>query len=416
MSRVPTLMLTWLVVMAAAGCTNNRKIDDTHRMIQHYFPLELTETVTTKSAACEAGEVLLGAGHRVDRVSLDLNNAVAVRVNRPDGANGWRLTVVRGPTTPAGAVSVSLYLYCLRRSDGDPITLTGQTIAGAEVTLTDPGSGVATADTSAACASGQTLTGGGFDVSLGTADPTNTAAAYNSWIWSSRPTTARTAWRVDSAYINRGGAMPRVRAYARCVRDPDSVLRPVTVADAAATRASGFNFDFYTGSANCGTEAFAASGGFAFSGDKLIPHSILKDQITPEFAGWTVRGVYGLQTGSSAALTVRPLCFEGLAIEKPDQIDLVPMIGANPFSGSGLVFTVLNAGTAAAPASVVEVVGATTVRSAVPALAPGESTELTVSVEPLCTNDCSARVTVDPDRTIAESNETNNIARWSGVG
>jgi CARDB len=413
------------VAAAGAGCTNNRTVDDAHRVIERYFPLDLAETVTTKSAACEAGEVLLGSGYRVDRASLDLTNAVAVQVNRPDGANGWVIRVVRGASSPPAAVSVSLYIYCLHRTDGRPITVSGQTIAGTETPLVNTPRGVATGGGSVRCPAGQTLTSGGFAITLGSADPTNTAAVYNSWIWSSRPSTDRSSWDVRAAFIENGKALPRLRGYARCVRDPDRVMRPVPVSDVPADRSDGFNFDFYAGTAKCGERAFASGGGFAFSGDDLIPHSIAKDQIAPDFVGWTIRGIYGFQTGSSGGISIRPLCFGGLAIEKPDRPDLLVLIGSSPLKDTGcpggaspcFTFTVVNAGTAAAPGTVAEYAsGSDRRRTNTPPLAPGESRELTVSVHNPCTTDCSATVTVDPDHSVAESNETNNTAHWFVVG
>jgi hypothetical protein len=212
-----------------------------------------------------------------------------------------------------------------------------------------------------------------------------------------------------------------------CVSDPADVLKPAAAEDVEAEREEPVNFGVLSGVATCPGHGFATGGGFSLSGDQLVPRSVLKDQATFLFTGWDIRGVYGFQIGGSESLTVRPLCFERVDIEAPDQIDLLPLLGGDPLRESGCPggapfcfdFTVVNAGTVASPATAADVRSsdAVAVRVDVPALEAGESTELTAVISDPCSpSDCSAGVIVDPDDGVSEADESNNSAEWFVVG
>jgi len=81
--------------------------------------------------------------------------------------------------------------------------------------------------------------------------------------------------------------------------------------------------------------------------------------------------------------------------------------------------TVRNQGKASAPASVTTVVFAPggPIAHKTPALAAGASTDFTVQIPKACFNpDCRFRITVDSDKTVAESGEGNNSVNGICVG
>jgi hypothetical protein len=395
-------------------------------VVIEYVPVPLENEVNTVSGACGDADTLLGAGYRVDRATLDLHNAVAVREHHPAGDNSWLVTVVRRPTIEPDEAKFSLYLYCLHRTDEANPVVTSQVREGSPVDLplNDSGTGAATA--TIACPTDRTLTSGGFTVDLGADDPTNTAATYNSWVFASLPGDDAASWEVTGNFIRTGGIRPSVQPYALCVNDPSGVLDPQPADDVAAEREGGFNFDFFSARARCPDRGFTTGGGYRFAGDPLVPRSIVKDQHLIAFTGWDIRGVYGHQTGDTAELTARPLCFARVDRATPDQVDLVPLIGDDPLTQSGctvgpapcLTFTVVNAGTATSPATEAEITvpGGPPIRTPVPALDEGETVELTASIPDPCDNNCSATVTVDPDDSVTETDETNNVAEWFVVG
>ncbi|WP_329446683.1 CARDB domain-containing protein [Streptomyces canus] len=413
-----------LIILLSASCSGDRQIDPRHSVLVEYVPVPLSEELTVKEASCRAGDVLLGAGHRVDRVEVSLHNAVAVVENRPSSSGTWRLVVQRRPGMKPSEAIVSLYLYCLHRSGGSPAIVSAHVAAGLPVGLT-PSGGVATGSASVRCPSGRTLTAGGFAVGLPAPDP-STPATYNAWVVSSQPARDLRSWDLSGSFIRKGSGTPRITPYAMCISDPAKVLKPSAAGDVEAQREERVNFGLLSGAARCPGRGFATGGGFSLSGDELVPRSILQNQATLLFTGWRVRGVYGFQTGGSESLTVRPLCFEPVDLAAPDQIDLLPLLGADPLRTSGCPggakfcfdFTVVNAGTVVSPATVADVtaLNAAAVRVSVPSLGPGESTELTAVITNPCSNDCSAGVTVDTDDDVTESDESNNSAQWSVVG
>jgi hypothetical protein len=422
--RSRILVVVTVALSASVSCTDNiRNVDDAHHIFEHYFPLDLSDAETTKEVSCDADEVLLGAGFIVNGVSLSVDNAIAIQANHPTTENGWLLKVVRDPASSTPAVSVSLYLYCMTRTDGASLTISSHAVSGSSTTLTRRPSGVATGEAAVPCPGGEDLTSGGFEMTLARADPT--AAVYNSWIWSSQPAANRSSWEVEGAFIENGDPLPSMRPYALCVSDPDDVLRSSDAADVAAVRANGYNYDFYEGVAPCGERAIATGGGFQFAGDRLVPHVILTDMIGAKFAGWRARGVFGFQTGTSAALTIRPLCFASLPIERPPDVDLKPVVGPDPLHSTGcpdnaptcFTFSVINDGSDPAPPSEAAWDGpGPAVRTNVPSLAAGQSADMTIAVPNPCTTDCAATITADPDHKVRESNEANNVFEWFVVG
>ena len=87
--------------------------------------------------------------------------------------------------------------------------------------------------------------------------------------------------------------------------------------------------------------------------------------------------------------------------------------------GAALRVTVKNQGKASAPASVTTVlfVPGVSIARKTPSLAAGASTNFTVEIPKNCFNpDCRFRITVDSEKTIAESNEGNNSANGICAG
>jgi len=409
------------------GCTDgDRKVDARHELVVEYVPVPLDDEVNTVEGTCPSGSTLLGAGYRVDRATLDLRNAVAVSEHRPVGDNAWQVTVVRRPSIGPDEAKFSLYLYCLRRTDDADPVVTTQDRASSPVVLSAGASGTGRGTATVDCPANRTLVSGGFTVDLGAPDPTNTAATFNSWVFASLPGESAGSWEVEGNFIQTGGIRPAIRSFALCANDPSGVLDPLDAPDAAGESEGGFGFDFFAARARCPDRGFSTGGGYAFAGDPLVPRSVVKDQHLFGFSGWDVRGVYGFQPGDTAELTARPLCFRRVERSQPDQVDLVPLIGDEPLARSGcpggaspcLTFTVVNAGTAASPATEAEVsvTEGAPARTAVPGLDEGETVELTVSIPEPCDDNCSASVTVDPDEQVTETDETNNTAQWFVVG
>jgi hypothetical protein len=94
------------------------------------------------SASCNAGEKIVGSGF-----TMDIRDSV--QSTQPGGSSLWGLAVY-GPTSLRGA-SVTLYIECLTYSAAH-ISFTPSPINGGLSTVT------------AACPSGATASGGGFDI------------------------------------------------------------------------------------------------------------------------------------------------------------------------------------------------------------------------------------------------------------
>ena len=87
--------------------------------------------------------------------------------------------------------------------------------------------------------------------------------------------------------------------------------------------------------------------------------------------------------------------------------------------GTSLRITVRNQGKAGAPASVTTVLFTPggPIAHKTPSLAAGASTNFTVEIPKNCFNpDCRFRITVDSEKTVAESNEGNNSVNGICVG